>query len=240
MCNLYSSDKRNIICNDGGVQWIIWLQRKPLPEWKVSDRRVLPLAAFGADGWNLPLQIPKYDRSNSNKFLSGFITLIPAILLGSPLDSLHISKEIVFPCNDAFQNSGTIPKFSSISKSQRDTDAHNTQGRLFPEAFSTMQATLPVQEDSNTIKADKLWFTHFFLGSASNVSGSILYSFLTVFPIEKYGSLRYSSLSMLYPLFFYKRKLHYGYFKRPYHNLFIPCSSSFATQTLQHFPIPFP
>ena len=27
-------------------------------EWKVSDRRVLPLAAFGADGWNLPLQIP--------------------------------------------------------------------------------------------------------------------------------------------------------------------------------------
>lgn len=27
-------------------------------EWRVSDRRVLPLAAFGADGWNLPLQIP--------------------------------------------------------------------------------------------------------------------------------------------------------------------------------------
>ncbi|WWR20306.1 hypothetical protein V1226_02520 [Lachnospiraceae bacterium JLR.KK009] len=27
-------------------------------EWKVSDRRVLPLAALGADGWNLPLQIP--------------------------------------------------------------------------------------------------------------------------------------------------------------------------------------
>ena len=43
-------------------------------EWKVSDRRVLPLAAFGADGWNLPLQI-------ANTAIPYPLTFLQAVLI---------------------------------------------------------------------------------------------------------------------------------------------------------------